>query len=104
MHLFRPASDFGTRQQIEYARTQGFQAVVGPVFTMDHWIFDPNWLVRISRWLAVPGGILILHDGSTRGVTTAAVLDRLIPLLKADGYSFGQIGKPQTSRPSEIPT
>jgi peptidoglycan/xylan/chitin deacetylase (PgdA/CDA1 family) len=89
--FFRPASDFGTRQQIAYARARGYQAVVGTMFPMDHWISDPDWLVRLSSWLAVRGGILILHDGAIRGQTTAAVLERLIPKLKAAGFSFGRL-------------
>lgn len=89
--FFRPASDFGTKQQIAYARTKGSQTVMGTMFPMDHWISDPNWLVPIANWLTVRGGILILHDGAIRGRTTAAVLDRLIPKLKAAGFSFGRL-------------
>lgn len=89
--VFRPASDFGTREQIVYAKSKGYQAVMGTVFPMDHVISDSDWLVRISRWLAVRGGILILHDGAVRGHTTAEVLDRLLPELKAAGYIFGRL-------------
>ena len=89
--LFRPASDFGTREQIAYARSKGYEAVMGTVFPLDTRISDPDWLVRISGWLAVPGGIVILHDGDVRGQTTARVLDRLLPKLKAEGFVFGRL-------------
>ena len=101
--LFRPASDFGTPEQIEYARSKGYQTIVGTVFPMDHWISDSDSLARISRWLAVPGGILILHDGATRAQTSAAVLDRLIPELKAAGYSFGRFEKRPNKAPEPTP-
>ena len=89
--FFRPASDFGTTEQIAYAKSKGYRAVMGTVFPMDHVISDSGWLVRISRWLAVRGGILILHDGAIRGRTTSEVLDRLLPELKAAGYVFGRL-------------
>ena len=89
--LFRPASDFGTQDQIAYPRTKGHQTIMGTVFPLDHWISDPVWLARLTRWLAVPGGIIILHDGDTRGATTASLLDRVIPQLKAAGYTFGHL-------------
>lgn len=97
-HFFRPASDFGTTDQIAYARSKGYRTIMGTVFPLDHWITDPNWLVRIARWEAVRGGILIMHDGDVRGGTTAAVLDRLIPELRAAGYSFGRLGAELTQQ------
>lgn len=98
--FFRPASDFGTREQIAYARSRGYQAIMGTVFPLDHWITDVTWLVCIARWEAVSGGIVILHDGDDRGRRTAAVLDRLIPQWKADGYSFGRLEQ-SLSQPPE---
>jgi len=89
--LFRPPSDFGTKEQIAYARSRGYRTVMGTVFPMDHWISDTWLLVRIARWLTVGGGIVILHDGDTRGLSTAAALDQLIPKLKEAGYIFGRL-------------
>jgi chitin deacetylase len=96
-HFFRPSSDFGTREQIAYARSKGYEPLMGTVFPMDHWITDSCSIVGIARWLSTPGGIVILHDGAVRGRTTAAVLDRLIPELKAAGYSFGRLKTPNQS-------
>ena len=89
--FFRPASDFGNQDQIAYARTNGYQAIMGTVFPLDHWISDPVWLARLTRWLAVRGGIIILHDGDTRGATTASLLDRVLSQLKTAGYTFGKL-------------
>jgi len=100
--FFRPASDFGTKDQIAYARSKGYQTIMGTVFPLDHWINNPNLLAHIVRWEAMRGGILIMHDGDVRGGTTAAVLDRLIPELKAAGYSFGRLEiEPNQTSPSE---
>jgi peptidoglycan/xylan/chitin deacetylase (PgdA/CDA1 family) len=97
--LFRPPSDFGTQEQIAYARSKNYRTWMGTVFPLDHWIFEPDRLVRISRWLAVSGGVVILHDGDVRGVTTAEVLDRLLPKLKAAGYGFGRLDQVKSVRP-----
>jgi peptidoglycan-N-acetylglucosamine deacetylase len=97
--LFRPASDFGTKEQIAYAQSKGYRATLGTVFQLDHWICDPRWLVGITRWLTVRGGIVILHDGDVRGHTTAAVLDQPIPTLKAAGYVFDRLDRVAVASP-----
>ena len=89
--FFRPPCGLGTKEQIAYVRSRGYQAVAGTVFPLDHCISDSRWLVRITRWLSVKGGIVILHDGETHGQTTAAVLDVLLPQLRAAGYEFGRL-------------
>lgn len=88
---FRPPSDFATDSQLEYAAKRGFTPILGTVFPFDHWISSPWTLTILSRWLAIPGGILIMHDGETRAKRTAAVLDELIPSLKAQGYEFSDL-------------
>lgn len=89
--FFRPASDFGTREQIAYAHSKGYLPVMGTVFPMDHWITNRTCLVNIAYWLSIHGGIIILHDGENRGEITAAALDHLIPKLKNAGYTFGKL-------------
>ena len=89
--LFRPSSDFGTREEITHAARMGYTTVVGTIVPLDHWIQNPTLLKRIALWLAIDGGIIILHDGAQRGVTTAEVLDELIPAFPKDGYTFGRM-------------
>src|ERR1039458_6395156 len=89
--FFRPPCDLGTKEQIAYVRSRGYQAVAGAGFSLPYFILESRWLVRITRWLSVKGGIVILHDGETRGRTTAAVLDVLLPQLRAAGYEFGRL-------------
>lgn len=96
--LFRPASDFGTKEQIAYVESKGYRATMGTVFPLDHWVSNPTWLVRITRWLTVRGGIVILHDGDVRGNTTAEVLDELIPKLKTTGYVFARLDQAPSPR------
>jgi peptidoglycan-N-acetylglucosamine deacetylase len=98
--LFRPPSDFGTKDQMVYAQSRGYRAIAGTVFPLDHWISNPGWLVRIARWLTMRGGIVILHDGDVRGHITAEVLDQLLPQLKAGGYVFDRLDQAPSNPPT----
>lgn len=89
--FFRPPSDFGTSEQLNYAKSKGYLPILGTVFPLDHWLRHKRLLVLLDEWLTVPGSIVIMHDGIERGPTTAAVLDRLIPLLREEGYEFGDL-------------
>ena len=85
---FRPPSDFGTKRQLTYVKERGYTPILGTVFPLDHWI-ERTWIISLlDQWLAVPGGILIMHDGANRANRTATVLDEVIPKLKHDGYTF----------------
>jgi len=97
VRLFRPSSDFGTADQLRYVREQGLLPVMGTMYPLDHRLGRPALLAGLARWLRIDGGILILHDGGTRGRTTAAVLDRLIPELKEDGCEFGRLDEALTA-------
>jgi peptidoglycan/xylan/chitin deacetylase (PgdA/CDA1 family) len=89
--FFRPPSDFGTIDQLAYARSKGYTPILGTVFPLDHWVKQKWLLVVLAKWLAVPGGILIMHDGGDRGAVTAAVLDEIIPAFRNAGYEFGDL-------------
>ena len=100
--LFRPPSDTGTAAQRAYAQQRGYLPVAGTVFPLDHWFSRPFFLRKMIRWLAIDGGIIILHDGDERGTATAVLLDQVIPRLKAAGYRFGDLEmdiSPRRGRP-----
>jgi peptidoglycan/xylan/chitin deacetylase (PgdA/CDA1 family) len=85
---FRPPSASSTTRQIAYVRSKGYRPVLGTVFPFDHSIHRP-WILRLLiRWLATPGGIIIMHDSDGRGRTTAQVLDAVLPALQRAGYEF----------------
>jgi len=85
---FRPPSAIGTSEQMAYVKSKGYQPVLGTVFPFDHAIHRPSILGLLVRWLAMPGGIVIMHDGDVQGRTTAQVLDDVLPALKRAGYTF----------------
>jgi peptidoglycan/xylan/chitin deacetylase (PgdA/CDA1 family) len=99
--LYRPPSGTATAEQLRYVEGKGYTSILGSVFPFDHWFSNPRALASLCRYLAVPGGIVILHDGKNRGLVTAEVLDILIPTLKAKGYQFELLSPtwPNKSRP-----
>jgi peptidoglycan/xylan/chitin deacetylase (PgdA/CDA1 family) len=86
--LFRPAGGSLPQSQAAFVRSRGYRTVLGTVYPFDHAIRSESVIVTLARCLAVNGGIIILHDTRTRGRTTAAALDRLIPAFEAKGYTF----------------
>jgi peptidoglycan/xylan/chitin deacetylase (PgdA/CDA1 family)/acetyl esterase/lipase len=85
--FFRPPSGYIGDKDLAYVRSNGLLPVLGTAYPFDASIENEGLLVRLTSWLCVDGGIIILHDGRDRGARTAVVLDRLIPLLKSKGYS-----------------
>lgn len=85
---FRPPSGAGTAEQMAYVKSHGLVPILGTDFPLDSAIQNPRSLEFLVKWLAIPGGIVIMHDGNKRGWTTAKVLDAAIPELKKKGYEF----------------
>jgi peptidoglycan/xylan/chitin deacetylase (PgdA/CDA1 family) len=85
VRFFRPPSGYATDEDLAHVHARGMEAILGTGYPFDTSIEDVDLLVRLASWLSVEGGIIILHDGNERGLRTAQVLDRLIPLLKARG-------------------
>jgi peptidoglycan/xylan/chitin deacetylase (PgdA/CDA1 family) len=88
---FRPPYAASTTEQTAYVRSKGYRPVLGTVFPLDDRIHRSSTLALLVRWLAVPGGIVILHDGDVWGRTTAQVLDDVLPALKRAGYTFDSL-------------
>lgn len=91
VRFFRPPSGYVTDEDLAHVRAKGFEAILGTAYPFDTNIESVGVLVRLAAWLSVDDGIIILHDGHERGARTAEVLDRLIPLLKARGFTFGEL-------------
>jgi peptidoglycan/xylan/chitin deacetylase (PgdA/CDA1 family) len=92
---FRPPYGASTTEQTAYVSSKGYRPVLGTVFPLDYIIQRPSISALLIRWLAVPGGIVIMHDGDVSGHTTAQVLDDVLPSLKRAGYTFDAL-EPRT--------
>jgi peptidoglycan-N-acetylglucosamine deacetylase len=85
--------------RIPYGRSSAtVQAVAAKLgLSILGWNVDPSDYTRpgtdqiVARVSAAlrPGAIVLMHDGGGDRSQTVAALDRLIPMMKAAGYSFG---------------
>ena len=85
---FRRGSGFYDNRLIQSVQSKGLRIALGSIYPHD--VAVPS--VLINSWYicanAFPGGIIVLHDGPGRGQRTSAVLRRIIPALRAEGYAF----------------
>lgn len=86
--IFRPPNGSVSSEQAAFVATQGYQIVVGTIFPLDHWLESERAITTLAKLLITDGGIIILHDTTSRGDRTVAVLDALVPYLKSKGYKF----------------
>lgn len=84
--VFRPGSGWYNERMVRVARERGYRTVLGSVYPFDVLIPAPGLLSWYILRSAVPGSIVILHDGPERGLRTADVLRTVLPELKRRGY------------------
>jgi peptidoglycan/xylan/chitin deacetylase (PgdA/CDA1 family) len=56
-----------------------------------HWMQPTNWTIKQILDEAVPGTILVLHDGHGHGGKVASIVDTIVPKLKAISFRFIKI-------------
>lgn len=60
-----------------------------------HWMQPLNWTIKQVLNDAIPGSIIVLHDGHGHGTRVAEIVDIIVPQLKAQEFSFVTIEKMQ---------
>lgn len=83
---FRPSSGWYNSRMLDIAAKQGCRCVLASLYPHDPQV--PS--VAFATWFILgkirPGEIIVLHDRKTRGLRTAAILERVLPQLQARGY------------------
>ena len=89
---FRPGSGFYTSQMVEQIKENGYRLVVGSVYPYDAQVPAPldatDFLSNHVLANTVPGSIIVLHDGQDDRGRVVAILERILPLRKDQGYTF----------------
>ena len=65
-----------------------------------HFLQPLGWSVKQVMDAALPGSIIVLHDGHGHGRKTAQIVDAVVPQLKAQGYEFVTINHMQERKNS----
>ena len=84
----RPGSGWYSARTVRAMRRAGYECALGSVYPIDAGLGWPWLSERYILAHARPGAIIILHDRGVRGERTAAVLARVLPALRARGYSI----------------
>ena len=82
----RPGSGFYSQRMARTMHRGGYECALGSVYPFDAGL---GWRWLSERYIlahARSGAIIILHDREQRGERTAAVLGRVIPVLRSRGY------------------
>lgn len=90
LRWFRPSGGWPHPPMLEWARSRGFQTVLGSIWPLDGLGIAPP--EQAQRWFveqfAHPGGIVILHDTKAANPATRRTLLREVPDLRQRGFSF----------------
>lgn len=65
-----------------------------------HFLQPLDWSVKQIMEAAMPGSIIVLHDGHGHGSLAVQILESILPRLKAEGYEFVTIGQMQEKKRS----
>lgn len=84
---FRPGSGWFNETMVEIARNKyAYRLALGSVYPIDAQIHAPSLAASYILWSVEPGSIVVLHDVGDRGWRTIAILERVLPELKARDY------------------
>lgn len=83
---FRPGSGWFDDAMLETLRRHGYSCALGSVYPLDTAIPSSWFAARYIQSNVESGSIIILHDGGSRGLRTAATLEAILPQLEASGF------------------
>jgi peptidoglycan/xylan/chitin deacetylase (PgdA/CDA1 family) len=82
----RPASGWYSQAMIRAMQRHGYRCALGSLYPFDATIPSVAWATAYILRNTRPGGIMVLHDGGSRGRRTARVLAKVLPELRRRGY------------------
>jgi peptidoglycan/xylan/chitin deacetylase (PgdA/CDA1 family) len=85
-HIRPPYGAF-TRRMLARLIDWGYHPVMWNSMPL-HWMQSMEWTVRQVMQDAIPGSVIVLHDGHGHGSKVAEIIDVLVPKLKASGFRF----------------
>lgn len=63
-----------------------------------HWMQPVGWSIRQVMASAVPGAVIVLHDGNGHGKRVAEIVDIAVPRIKSLGFEFITVEEMQRQR------
>lgn len=82
----RPASAWYNRTMLDTLEREGYRCALGSVYPYDAHVPSARLAAAYILANTRPGAVIVLHEGGARGGRTIAVLRRVLPALRAQGY------------------
>ncbi|HJU69854.1 MAG TPA: polysaccharide deacetylase family protein [Gemmatimonadaceae bacterium] len=81
----RPGGGRYDRRMLMTMRNRGYECALGSIYPYDAELPSSRLSAAFVLRHARPGAVIVLHDGKARGRRTAAVLHRVLPVLRQRG-------------------
>ena len=89
----RPASGWYNEAMLDTIEREGHRCALGSIYPYDA---HHPWAGVSAAYIlsnARPGGVIVLHEGGSRGRRTVEVLRRVLPELRARGYRIATLSE-----------
>ena len=86
----RPPYGFFTAKTLSVLSENKFRLVIWSSIP-PHWMQPISWTIAQILYGAVPGSVIVLHDGHGHGSKVAQIVDTVIPRLKAMEFVFARV-------------
>ena len=83
----RPPYGLYTKDTLSQLRDWNYRLVMWNCIP-PHFLQPLGWSIKQVMEAAVPGSIVVLHDGHGHGTLAVQILESILPGLKAEGYEF----------------
>jgi peptidoglycan/xylan/chitin deacetylase (PgdA/CDA1 family) len=96
----RPPYGIFTDRNLSQLTEWGFRLVMWSCIP-PHWMQPFGWSIRQVLEGAVPGAVIVLHDGHGHGSRVAEIVDAVVPQIRSRGFEFVTVSEMQPeNRPS----
>jgi peptidoglycan/xylan/chitin deacetylase (PgdA/CDA1 family) len=99
----RPPYGLLTRQTLSRLMGWGFRLVMWSCIP-PHWMQSVNRSIRQVMEGAVPGAVIVLHDGHGHGRRVAEIVDAVVPQIRSLGLEFVTVEEMQVQPRQIIPS
>lgn len=93
----RPPYGIFNLQTLSNLKDWGFRLVMWSCIP-PHWMQPVGWSIRQIIGAAVPGAVIVLHDGHGHGRRVAEIVDAVVPRIRSLGFEFVTVDEMRAQR------
>jgi peptidoglycan/xylan/chitin deacetylase (PgdA/CDA1 family) len=97
----RPPYGIFTTRTLSRLKVWGFRLVMWSCLP-PHWMQPVEWSICQVMEAAVPGAVIVLHDGHGHGRRVAEIVDAIVPQIRSLGFEFITVEEMQAQRSQTV--